>query len=178
MDPQNLKLPLSLRKDLKTPLGQIIRGTINETIPLLKNELERRTGLLVGVGDVTAEILVNNGFKPEIIITDGYTKREKLDEWVDYPGYEEIKTESPAAEITKDAWTVIVSTISKIQREPTYIHIKVQGEEDLLVLPLLVELPDGACVIYGQPNEGAVIRYIDDNAREHALNILSRMEKF
>ena len=71
MDPTNLRLPLNLRKELAHPMGKLIKGTIKSTIPLLKNELAKRAGILVGVGDVTADILVHNGFKPEIVITDG-----------------------------------------------------------------------------------------------------------
>jgi uncharacterized protein (UPF0218 family) len=177
MNPQNLKLPISLRADLKTPLGKLIRGSINETIPLLRKELQNRSSILVGVGDVTSEILVKNNFNPEIIITDGHTKREKLVEWLDYDGYEVITAESPAAEVTQTAWEAIRLSISKAQNESINSHIKVEGEEDLLVLPLLIELPESAYVVYGQPDEGAVIRYINESARKHAHGILSRMEK-
>ncbi|MCE7736252.1 MAG: DUF359 domain-containing protein [Candidatus Heimdallarchaeota archaeon] len=176
MDPQNLHLQHSLRKDLKDPMGKLLKGSIEETIILLRKELEGFKALIVGVGDVTAEILVNNNFQPDMIITDGYTKRKKLKVWVDYPKYDEIRTNSPAAVITKHAWETIIIAIRQLTEKSNKIHIKVDGEEDLLVLPLIVELPIGSIVIYGQPNEGAVVRLVDNESKENATMLLGRME--
>ena len=39
MLPENLRLPASLREDMKNPLGKLIEGSIKETIPLIKEEL-------------------------------------------------------------------------------------------------------------------------------------------
>ncbi|OLS20328.1 MAG: hypothetical protein HeimC2_37620 [Candidatus Heimdallarchaeota archaeon LC_2] len=178
MDPTNLRLPINLRDELTRPMGKLIKGTIESTIPLLKKELADRTGILVGVGDVTADILVNNDFDPEIVITDGYTKREKLIEWNDYLGYRNLKTHSPAAVITKDAWKLIKDAIIFVTKKNERIHIKVEGEEDLLVLPLLVELPIGSIIVYGQPNAGAVLRIIDREATLYGLNLLGKMAEF
>lgn len=176
MHPQTLRLPTSLRKDIATPMGKLIQGSIEQTIPVLKSELNNWEGILVGVGDVTAEILVNNDFKPEIIITDGYTKREKLPVWLDYPHYKEVHTKSPAAVITKIAWETIIKVIDDVLEERTKVHIKVDGEEDLLVLPLILALPNGSKIIYGQPNQGAVIRDVNQKAKDKALTLLRRME--
>lgn len=176
MNPQTLRLPISLRKDMAAPMGKLIQGSIQETIPALKSELNNWEGILVGVGDVTAEILVNNDFNPEIIITDGYTKREKLAVWLDYPKYKEVHTKSPAALITKIAWKTIIEVIDEVLEKRIKIHIKVDGEEDLLVLPLILELPNGSKITYGQPNQGAVIIDVNQEAKGNALTLIQRME--
>lgn len=178
MDPKNVRLPLSLRDELKQPMGQLIKGTIETTIPLLIKALSSRDGILVGVGDVTSDILVHNNLNPEIVITDGFTKREKLLEWNDYPDYKIIETKSPAAEITVAAWTSLKEAIKIVLDQNERVHIKVEGEEDLLVIPLLVELPIGSCIVYGQPNEGSVLRVIDQNTSAQGLNLLNKMEEF
>lgn len=174
--PQSLRLPLTLRNEMKNPMGNLIAGSIEETIPILKKELKNREGILVGVGDVTAEILVNNDFNPEIIITDGYTKREKLAEWLDYPQYKDVHTQSPAAEISKNAWETIILAVKEVSEVASKIHIKVDGEEDLLVLPLILELPNGSKIIYGQPNQGAVIRLVNTESKAIAQSLMERME--
>ncbi len=178
MDPKNLRLPVSLRDELKHPIGQLIKGTIESTIPILIKELSSRDGILVGVGDVTADVLVHNSLNPEIVITDGFTKREKLLEWNDYPGYKIIETKSPAAEITDIAWISLKEAIKIVLTQKGRVHIKVEGEEDLLVIPLLIELPIGSVIVYGQPNEGAVLRIIDEKASSQGMSLLNKMEEF
>ena len=176
MDTQSLHLQLSLRKYFKDPMGTLIEGTIDQTIPELKRILENHKGILVAVGDVTAEILVTNGFDPDIIITDGYTKREKLSVWQDYPQFINLHAQSPAAIITKNAWETIIKAVKEVSNSGSKIHIKIDGEEDLLVLPLILELPDGSKIIYGQPNQGAVVRDVTDEAKANALALMERME--
>lgn len=173
MKPIHLYLPVELRKELSKPLGELIEGSINETTGILKQKL-KDVEWIVGVGDVTAEILVTNNFNPKLIITDGQTKREILPEWKKYNDFKEIKAKCPPAEITIEAWEAIRKAI-KLIPEGSRIHLLIEGEEDLLVLPLLIELPKGSKIIYGQPNKGAVIRTVDNESIENALKILKQM---
>jgi uncharacterized protein (UPF0218 family) len=53
--------------------------------------------------------------------------------------------------------------------------ILVEGEEDLLTLPCIVESPDNALVLYGQPSEGLVVVSTNAEARQEASLILERM---
>ena len=80
-------LPSSLRKELGQPIGELVKGSIAETLPVLKQKLTPHTYLLVAVGDVTANLFMENDFQPDIIVTDGQTKREALEEWKDWDGY-------------------------------------------------------------------------------------------
>ena len=176
MDPQTLHLQLSLRKYFKDPMGTLIEGTIDQTIPELKRILENHKGLLTAVGDVTAEILVTNEFDPDIIITDGYTKREKLSVWRDYPQFVDLHAQSPAGMITKNAWETIIKAVIEVSKLGSKIHIKIDGEEDLLVLPLVIELPDGSMIVYGQPNQGVVLREVNTESKASALALLEKMK--
>ncbi|HJK04728.1 MAG TPA: DUF359 domain-containing protein [Methanocorpusculum sp.] len=54
--------------------------------------------------------------------------------------------------------------------------ILVEGEEDLAVLPLIERLPDGALILYGQPNEGVVVCEVTPVLRQHAKELLSYFE--
>lgn len=171
---RHLVLPQSLRQELGRPQGTLVEGTVEETIPKLRQKLNTRSSVLVGVGDVTADILVENKFDPDIIITDGQTKRTQLEDWKEYHGFDILEAKCPAAEITADAWQAIRQAISRL---PSKSHIKIDGEEDLLVLPLIVELPIESIIIYGQPNKGAVMRSINKQAKKSAKQLLAKFEE-
>jgi len=168
-------LPTSLRSELAQPMGDLIEGTTGDTIPILKRRLSNRESLLIAVGDVSATLLIEHDLAPELIITDGQTKREQLNTWPDWEGYEIMTAENPAAQITSETWYTLRDAIGKLTQRR--IHIKISGEEDLLVLPLLIELPDDAIIIYGQPNKGAVLLKVEPHVRKRARSLISRMDR-
>jgi uncharacterized protein (UPF0218 family) len=56
------------------------------------------------------------------------------------------------------------------------VRIFVNGEEDLLVLPVCIHAPDNAVVMYGQPHEGLVIVKIIPEIRNKVQTLLDLME--
>jgi uncharacterized protein (UPF0218 family) len=52
----------------------------------------------------------------------------------------------------------------------------VDGEEDLAVLPCLLNSPKDAFILYGQPNEGVVLVKVDE-AYPRALNYYKQLIK-
>jgi len=173
MDPQDLILHLELRSQLTNPQGELIKGTITDTTPELVRRTKEFVGPVIAVGDVVTEILIDNGVHPYLIVTDGYTKREKLTRWPDYAGYNLIETICPPGKITKETW-IILKNLSRKYSNDKKFHLKVDGEEDLLVLPIVYEFEEGM-IIYGQPNIGVVIRIITNEAKKFSLNILRQM---
>ena len=55
------------------------------------------------------------------------------------------------------------------------MRIIVKGEEDLLVLPVVLFAPEKSVVIYGQPNEGLVIVKVNEEIRNKAKSIMNAM---
>ena len=176
MESVHLRLPSNLRAALAKPQGKLIRGSIEETTPLLLDHLNKEMGIISAVGDVSVQILIENGLLPHIIITDGYTKREKLVTWASYPAYEEITASCPAAEITIEAWESIQMAV-EMTKHKSKIHLRIHGEEDLLVLPLGLELPDGSIIVYGQPDEGVVIIEVSTSSKAKLQDILTKMDQ-
>ena len=115
--------------------------------------------------------MLNLGLIPHIQVVDGLEKRNKLS----IPKVETINTEltcnNPAGEITDEA----VSTIKKAFSSEPHVRIIVNGEEDLLVLPICMNEPDGFIVMYGQPNEGLVIVQITPDLRAKIQKLLDLM---
>ncbi len=169
----DLILPIELRVELKKPIGELIRGTIEETTPVMIQKISRFRPV-VAVGDITSDIIVNSHIKPDIIITDGKTKRENLNEWTIYPNFYTLHCTNPAGEISRNAWDTIIKAVNKLNDEEK-IQILVDGEEDLLVLPLLIELQSGV-IIYGAPNTGCVVVEVNEKSKNYARNIITRMK--
>ena len=164
-----------LRRASKSPSGNLVKGTIEETKPILLDLLKDKK-IIAAVGDVSAEVLISIGIKPYILITDGKTKREDLSDWKRYEGYKEIRTTNEAGEISKEAWIAIQQAISDIS-ENIKTHLMIEGEEDMLVVPLQVELPDESIIVFGMPNEGAVIRSVNSETRSFYIDYLSKMKR-
>jgi uncharacterized protein (UPF0218 family) len=52
------------------------------------------------------------------------------------------------------------------------VILKIIGEEDLAVLPLILAAPLDTIIYYGQPNKGLVKILVSEENKERAYNIL------
>jgi uncharacterized protein (UPF0218 family) len=161
-------LPDNLRDKLKKPLGILLKDS-DVTRENILNKIPAGS-FVISVGDATTEKLINYGIIPSLQIVDGVEKRVKRD----LPSGN-VKTilncNNPPAEITIQS----VKTIKKAFQSPTPVRIAVTGEEDLLVLPVVVYAPAKSVVLYGQPNEGLVMVSINEETRSKAQSILDSM---
>jgi uncharacterized protein (UPF0218 family) len=57
------------------------------------------------------------------------------------------------------------------------LGVVVEGEEDLLVLPLMVMMPIGSMIVYGQPSEGMVIVTLTEERKRWAQDFMKMMEE-
>ena len=55
------------------------------------------------------------------------------------------------------------------------MQILVNGEEDLLVIPVCIHAPEGARM-YGQPNEGLVVVQVDSEIKNKTKTLLDLMK--
>ena len=161
-----MHLPNNLRDRLKKPLGILLTSVTKENILI-----HIPTGsFIITVGDATTEKLLKYGIMPSLQIVDGVEKRIKRE-----MPHADVKTTlhcvNPAAEITIES----VKTIKKAFQSTKPVRITVTGEEDLLVLPVVVYAPDNSVVLYGQPNEGLVIVSITAEIRNKAQFMMDSM---
>ncbi|MDE1830904.1 GTP-dependent dephospho-CoA kinase family protein [Candidatus Nitrosotalea okcheonensis] len=163
-----MHLPENLRSGLKKPLGLLIedhkvtRSSVSNNMP--------KDAFVITVGDATTEKMISFGFNPSLQIVDSLEKRNKRD----LPGgYVKtiLECKNPAAEITEDS----ISTIRQAFNMTPPVRIIVDGEEDLLVLPVAAYAPDNAVILYGQPNEGLVLVVLTEKVRNKAKSIMSSM---
>ncbi|KAF1078965.1 GTP-dependent dephospho-CoA kinase family protein [Methanogenium sp. MK-MG] len=118
--------------------------------------------MIIAVGDVVTYNLVTAGILPDVAVIDGSTMREPCDHVVDLP-VPEVGVSNPAGMLTG----ALIRAIEDAMNAGPCL-IRVDGEEDLAVIPAVRAAPDGACVLYGQPGEGVVVITVDKNARDKA----------
>ncbi|MEM2338798.1 MAG: DUF359 domain-containing protein [Nitrososphaerales archaeon] len=161
------QLPERLRDELKKPLGRLIT---NDQIDLeLINQI-RCNELIVSVGDATTERLIQFGVIPSIQVIDGKEMRcERPKPSIAH--VTEIYTENPAGFISEDALKAIIKAL-KMEKP---VRIIVNGEEDLLTLPIIALYPLKTLVLYGQPKVGIVLIHINQQDKYNAFKILKEM---
>ncbi len=154
---------------MKTPLGVLLPERQVNKINIQKYLSEN--SYIISVGDRTTEKMIDFGLIPSLQIIDGQEKREKRDP----PKLEnatELTVDNPAAEITFES----ISMIKKAFTLQSPVRLFVNGEEDLLVLPVCIHAPENAVALYGQPNEGLVIVQITPEIRNKVQTLLDLME--
>jgi GTP-dependent dephospho-CoA kinase len=136
----------------KTPLGHLIAGQPFQTIPKLKEMIERlHPPKIITVGDVVSKETRAAGIKVNLSIIDGKTMRQGY-----APPISETRVTfqvvNPPGTITQESWRTIKNALR--ENEATII---VEGEEDLLAVPAVLEAPLRTLIVYGQPSEGIVV---------------------
>lgn len=158
-----LSLPVEMRTELKEPLGDVL-PEVDES---------RLSGRVIAVGDMVTYHLLEAGVVPDVAVVDGRTEREVVDDEV----VERWSEMGRAARVENEPGTVsreLVGALREALEEGGLVDVK--GEEDLAVLPALVVASEGDTVVYGQPDEGIVYVPVDKETKEHARDLLSRME--
>ncbi len=164
-----MKLPDFLRDQLKIPLGILLPESDVNKINIKKYLLPN--SYIVTVGDRTTEKMINFGLVPSLQIIDGIEKREKR-EPPKLANSIELTVDNPAAEITSQS----IEIIKKVFTMQPPVRLCVNGEEDLLVIPVCIHAPENAIVLYGQPNEGLVIVKVTPEIRNKTQTLLDLME--
>ena len=162
---------------LKQPFGTLIldRDVTKEKLTsLLKNAKK-----VVSVGDATTFTLISFEITPDLSIIDGKERRSRsnikrciIDDNHNQIKVIEFRCHNRAGTISRDALSILHEAL----RISEPVSIIVEGEEDMLALPIFTILPNDSLVLYGQPLEGMVIVKIDNKVREKAKDLMSRVE--
>jgi uncharacterized protein (UPF0218 family) len=155
-----LLLPEDKRHYFKAPFGVLY--------PDIRNILPELAGKTVyTVGDVVTFTLVQAGIVPAIAVIDGHSMREPFN---GPPGEFRkcYRARNPSGTLTNE----LVRALHHAVEDPDAL-IFVEGEEDLAVVPLVLEAPLGAVILYGQPGEGVVLCDVTPEAKQKAREMLS-----
>ena len=158
---------------MRRPFGELYEGSKLEDLP---DHLRKRAreAVLCSVGDVVTGYLLKNGLFPNVAVTDGKTLRGNAGLSKAESGYEVIQVHNPPGTVSAESLSVITDMSQKINPSCRF-WITVEGEEDLLALPIIALFPPSTITLYGQPKRGVVL--VTGNAKkEEALKILERMQ--
>jgi len=168
----------SLDAELKTPLGEVFSGpesTPEVAMGLALEQLVLPFPALIAVGDVCVATLLDMGIIPDVGLVDGMTKRTPLDpdEYVDESKFEQvINAENPAGLLTPSLFNACKTALSS----DLSTLIIVDGEEDLAPMYLHRLAPLGSAVLYGQPQQGVVLRLTDEEVKQRCRSLLDSFE--
>jgi uncharacterized protein (UPF0218 family) len=155
---------------LKQPFGALVPDkdvTKQKLSSMLKGAKK-----VIAVGDATTERLVGFEIIPDIAVIDGRERRSKRTLPSGYQA-RELRCANPAGVISKGA----VKILQDAMQMPPPVRVLVDGEEDLLALPVFAMAPEGSAVMYGQPLEGLVVVEITPGKQKRARDLMDRIEK-
>ncbi len=165
-----LILPEALRATLKEPLGVLVPDH-EITAARVRSEIPDGA-LVVAVGDATTGRLAQLGMEAGVQVVDGHERRASR-AYPDGSPATSLSCANAAGTISDGALCALRTALGA----PQPVRITVDGEEDLLAVPLCDMCDDGSVVAYGQPGEGMVIVVVGAGARDKARRIMGSMER-
>ncbi|MFX0149811.1 MAG: GTP-dependent dephospho-CoA kinase family protein [Candidatus Hodarchaeota archaeon] len=179
------KLPKPLRKSFRKPIGKLFTGKPLIAAEKAKKQIKSyRPPLVISIGDYCTKSLFDVDFSPEIVVFDGKTLREKNIS-LNLDSYTERRVTNPREWIMNDAWETLQTTISFCTSNNCRVCVRIDGEEDLLVIPAVILSPLGSVIVYGQPpmniessttKEGIVVVLITSKLKNLAKDLLAQFE--
>jgi uncharacterized protein (UPF0218 family) len=163
-----LVLPEELREEVRKPFGKVLGGKA------LVEEYRKAEKPLITVGDRCFLDALDAGFPPDIAIFDFKIKRVEIPV-EDKRKFATVASQayvvmSSAGSITEELEQALLSVLGKGRGA-----IMVVGEDDLSSLLVMAHAKKGT-LIYGQPDEGAVVvRLGGKEISEKARGLLAKM---
>ncbi len=106
------------------------------------------TSTLITVGDVVTVNTLGAGLDPSVSVVDGRTLRH-VGMGVPRDAFDvEIRVRNPPGRITEDAMKAVRTALGEAEAGRSALLV-VDGEEDLLALPLIAWGPENGLVLYG-----------------------------
>ena len=155
---------------LKEPFGKLLLGEPSKTMPELNSIISRlHPRKVVAVGDVVSRETYTIGIKVDLRIIDHVSMRKPTGTF-NLKQKTTYHVRNPPGVITLESW----EAIKRAMKDDDAV-ILVDGEEDLLALPSIVESPTNSLVLYGQPSQGLVVVDASPDVKNEASLILRRM---
>lgn len=161
------------RDRFKKPIGKIVKN-LKGIEKVIKNKT-----LTAAIGDIITIKLDEAGIFPDLSIIDHKTRRLEINnEQKDILSRIQksrniLNADNSAGSIERRAVGVIHKAITSFLDSKIKQLILIQGEEDLLVLPVILLLPLESVVLYGQPDKGIVVVTVTEKKKKEAAYLFS-----
>lgn len=180
---KDLVLPENLRKEFKKPLGTLLRhsGKRSASRILAKirdaGQASMTSSYVVTVGDVTTKLFNDLSLNQNISVIDFKVARQNKYSSVlelGFSGEEKIvNINNPAGNITSELFS---ATKVLFDSNKERIILKINGEEDLAVLPLILVAPLNSVIYYGQPDLGLIKVDVSEAIKVKAYSLVNKLE--
>lgn len=166
------RLTANLRRELKSPLGLLIKGSLETTTRTLRRLVEKeRPEKIISVGDIVSGTMIKGGIYPQISVVDNRVSREPVEPFrmeVDRT----LHVKNPPGVLTEEAWDVM----KKALRLDGVTRVLVDGEEDLFTMVAVLCAPKNSLVVYGQPGKGVVAVKVTEKTIGRVRHVVDAME--
>jgi cytidyltransferase-like protein len=159
-----LHLPVSLREELRKPLGILVKNT-QEVMTFIQT---RKPSEVIAVGDIISESLRTVSFVPSLSILDFKSQRKRLPRG----SFDGSSVLNPAGTIRRNA---VVALHKKLRDQKDNILV-IKGEEDLLTLPAILMAPLGSVVAYGQRDMGVVMVEVTEERKSFVKKLIEKFD--
>ena len=186
-----------MRKEFSKPLGKLFNGDPDESFPkaikwmkdqhsdLLKDSSQKKPLLVIGVGDIVSKSLIQNNILSPLVkylFVDGETQRGRNQFLIPEVDIIIKKTfNNPAGFINEEIFEFISQTIN----DDNQYLVVIDGEEDLLVIPAILN-SNNTFIFYGQPPitdiippipAGCVVIYNNSEVKQRVKKLFEQMER-
>lgn len=164
---KTLALPSQLREILHKPFHTLFTSEI-------PHALVSSTDNVVTVGDAVTKRFNDGGTNQALSVIDFSIERKSIfhsTKDLGFSGSEKVfHIKNPAGYIRPEVWKSLEDAVNESKKKQTIVVVN--GEEDLLVIPLVLLLPLGWKLFYGQPKEGVVYVPITEQTKRKVYDFL------
>ena len=164
---ETIKINDEQREKLKTPMGKLYKmEEINHINDVIKEAIK-----VVVVGDISTELFSRNKWRFDMAVFDNKVQKKSVDivEPLLADGVRMVDVVNAPGTIN----TQVIEALESWNNNES-VAIRVAGEEDLVVLPMLLLLPLRSVIVYGQPGSGVVVLEVTEEAKEEYRDLLVR----
>jgi len=133
----------------------------------------------IAIGDRVTHDLLYLGIPVDVVIFDGMTERRETpmvrkDILENFSG-QDITVSNPPGIITNELLNAVMKAC-RDARKGTRTKIKVNGEEDLAILPAILFAQNGTVIFYGIPHVGMAYMIVDQREKDKVMEMLWEMK--
>ena len=169
---RGLRLTEAVREIVRRPLGSLIAEPPEKSMLILKDIIKKDKPIkLFAVGDFVTSNMSDNGITANLFVIDNKIMRNPVGKTLT-KGRSTIAARNPAGMISSEA----LEAVKRAVGDSSITSVIIDGEEDLLTLPVIKFAPLGAIVVYGQPGSGLVIVRVTETKKKRIRQLIDRME--
>lgn len=181
-----LYLPPAQRHYFKKPLGKLIAGSKKNiswaSLQAFDHLNHTHYPLIITVGDISTQAFLLHNLPLDLAVFDNRCQRQTVAPRLHLRLKKQagfiFKTLNQPGTVSAQAAQTIASALTHLKNKSQGIQgiIEVKGEEDLLVLPLVLLAPLKTLIFYGQPHKGLVRIQVTEKVKTTTLKLLQKFQ--